>query len=194
MRTKSEVRALFLQKRKDLGETERQRRSERIAEEAMRFLAENSALKHIHLFLPIERLYEVNTWVLLEKLFAAEKQVYSSVSDFDMHEMHTVLIHKDSVFTTGIYGLPTPINPVRIADDQQMDVIFVPLLAFDLRGVRVGYGKGFYDRFFATSSKDVMKIGLSYFEETELLPRESHDVLLDGCIFPNGSIYFKEKG
>lgn len=193
MRTKSEIRAHFLQKRKDLGETERQRRSERISEEAMRFLAENSALQHVHLFLPIERLYEVDTWVLLEKLFAADKQVYSSISDFDMHEMHTVLIDKDTIFTTDTYGLPTPINPVRIADDQQMDVIFVPLLAFDLRGVRVGYGKGFYDRFFATGNMDVMKMGLSYFEETELLPRESHDVLLDGCIVPKGSIYFKER-
>jgi 5-formyltetrahydrofolate cyclo-ligase len=193
MRTKAEIRAHFLQKRKDLGETERQRCSERIAEEAMRFLAKNSALKHVHLFLPIERLYEVNTWVLLEKLFAADKQVYSSVSDFEMHEMHTVLIHKNTVFTTDTYGLPTPINPVRIADDQQMDVIFVPLLAFDLRGVRVGYGKGFYDRFFATGNMEVMKMGLSYFEETELLPRESHDVLLDGCIGPKGSIYFTER-
>ena len=69
--------------------------------------------------------------------------------------------------------------------------MFIPLLAFDVCGNRVGYGKGFYDDFLKNCSKDTVKIGLSFFEaETVIHDVELHDVRLDYCVTPNKSYTF----
>jgi 5-formyltetrahydrofolate cyclo-ligase len=192
METKEEVRARFLNKRNDLGETERDRLSMQIAGRAVAFLSENLWINHIHVFLPIRKLNEINTWLLIQELFRLEKQVYTSVTDFGRETMHTVRIDVDSKFAEDKFGLPVPIAPNFIRDNQGFDLVFVPLLAFDLKGMRVGYGKGYYDRFFESINRDVRKIGLSYFPPTELPSREHHDVLLDGCILPDQIIYFNK--
>jgi len=72
-----------------------------------------------------------------------------------------------------------------IADIQSIDIIFVPLLGIDNKGNRLGYGKGYYDRFLETS--DALKIGL-VFEDfiLESIPSEKHDVKLDGFITEKG--------
>jgi 5-formyltetrahydrofolate cyclo-ligase len=191
MRTKDEIRSDYIRKRKELGELERQRLSRQIADQAMGYLSENQWIKHIHVFLPSERLNEINTWVLVKELFTSQKNVYTSVTDFDLKVMRTVLIDIHTEFTRDKFNLPVPINPLFIGE-QQLDLVFVPLLAFDLKGMRVGYGKGFYDKFFTAMKRDVRKIGLSYFPPMDVLPSESHDVLLDGCILPDKVINLKK--
>jgi 5-formyltetrahydrofolate cyclo-ligase len=65
-------------------------------------------------------------------------------------------------------------------------VVFVPLLAFDKQGNRVGYGKGFYDRFLANCKPETIKIGLSFFEvENEIADVFNNDIELDYCVTPN---------
>ena len=69
------------------------------------------------------------------------------------------------------------------------DLVIVPLLAFDKKGYRVGYGKGFYDRFLQNSK--TLKIGLSFFAPTEeIIDVHLNDVRLDKCITPAGIIEF----
>jgi 5-formyltetrahydrofolate cyclo-ligase len=64
--------------------------------------------------------------------------------------------------------------------------VLIPLLAFDRKGHRVGYGKGYYDRFLRTCRKDVVKIGFSYFDPVEKIEDASrYDVRLNYCITPN---------
>ena len=64
-------------------------------------------------------------------------------------------------------------------------MILVPLLAYDLQGNRVGYGKGFYDRFLAKCNANVQKVGLSYFEPLDSIgDAESFDIKLNSCISP----------
>ena len=68
---------------------------------------------------------------------------------------------------------------------KKIDVVFVPLLAFDSKGHRVGYGKGFYDRFLNECRKDVITVGLSFFEaEDEFIEANETDVPLDYCVTP----------
>jgi 5-formyltetrahydrofolate cyclo-ligase len=191
MKTKGEIRSHYLEKRKVLGEPHRQRLSQQIAAQAKLYLLENQWIEHIHVFLPIQRLHEINTWLLIQELFNLRKNVYTSVTDFDLNVMRTVSINRNAEFATDRFGFLVPIDPLFIAKEQRMDLVFVPLLAFDLKGVRVGYGKGFYDQFFTTMKGDVCKIGLSYFPAAELLPQEDHDVLLDGCILPDRILNFK---
>jgi 5-formyltetrahydrofolate cyclo-ligase len=68
---------------------------------------------------------------------------------------------------------------------ENIDVIVVPLLCFDKAGHRVGFGKGYYDRFLNRCSKKVKTIGLSYFEPVEKITDvEFTDVALDVVITP----------
>ena len=69
------------------------------------------------------------------------------------------------------------------------DMLLIPLLAFDDRGVRLGYGGGFYDRTLADLrlGKGVLAIGLAYgFQRVERLPAEPHDQRLDYILTPAG--------
>ena len=69
--------------------------------------------------------------------------------------------------------------------------MFVPLLAFDTKGNRIGYGKGFYDRFLADCKPETIKIGLSFFEaEKDFNDVSKDDVQLDYCVTPEELFQF----
>ncbi len=73
----------------------------------------------------------------------------------------------------------------EITPTEKIDLVIVPLLAFDNKGNRVGYGKGFYDGFLSECRSDCEKIGLSYFEPLEnFLDIENHDEKITRCIIP----------
>jgi 5-formyltetrahydrofolate cyclo-ligase len=73
----------------------------------------------------------------------------------------------------------------------ELDMIFVPLLAFDTRGYRVGYGKGFYDKYLAGCSNDCIKVGFSYFGPVSSIDdHHEFDVPLDLCITPQNIYVF----
>ncbi len=79
-----------------------------------------------------------------------------------------------------------PINP------QSIDLIIVPGVAFDLKGNRLGRGKGFYDRLL--QSTDALKIGIGHdFQLLEQIPSESHDIKMDAIITPHNIIILKDK-
>jgi 5-formyltetrahydrofolate cyclo-ligase len=70
-------------------------------------------------------------------------------------------------------------------------MIIIPLLAFDEKGYRVGYGKGFYDRYLKECREDCLKIGLSYFEAVPSVDDAAEfDVPLDFCITPQRTYVF----
>ena len=83
------------------------------------------------------------------------------------------------------YNIPEPVDGIEVPSTK-IDVVFVPLLAFDKKGHRVGYGKGFYDKFLSECKPDAIKIGLSFFEPEELITDVfESDVKLDYCVTPN---------
>ena len=88
------------------------------------------------------------------------------------------------------WGIPVPVVREEVLD-ALLQVVFLPLLAYDLNGHRIGYGKGMYDRFAAQLSHGVLKVGLSFFPPETSIPSEKHDVRLDFCINPEGVISFK---
>ena len=70
-------------------------------------------------------------------------------------------------------------------------MVFVPLLALDKKGHRVGYGKGFYDAFLKDCKPDVIKIGLSFFEAEDIVDDVfKSDVKLDYCVKPENVYEF----
>ncbi len=70
---------------------------------------------------------------------------------------------EDTTLIENALGIPEPDNGVQVLPGQ-IDVVFVPLLAFDSAGHRVGYGKGMYDGFLRKCKPDVLAIGLSMFQ------------------------------
>jgi 5-formyltetrahydrofolate cyclo-ligase len=90
----------------------------------------------------------------------------------------------DNIHVINRYGILEPSNG-EIVDPLAIDIVMIPLLAFDQLGYRVGYGKGYYDRFLCKCRRDVIKIGFSFFEaEPVIKDIDNYDVPLNYCITP----------
>ncbi|MBD8489613.1 5-formyltetrahydrofolate cyclo-ligase [Echinicola sp. CAU 1574] len=189
MDEKARLRSLYKSKRKDLGAEKVAEQSLQIKEELMKFLKAHDRFHHFHIFLPIARLHEIDTFPIVEALLSEEKQVYTSVSDFLTGELKTVKIDKNTTYSMDKWGIPIPESIVEVPNEV-IEVVFLPLLAYDLDGNRIGYGKGFYDRFLFGLKPEVFKVGLSYFVPEVSIPVEEHDIRMDICILPGGIIEF----
>ncbi len=143
-----------------------------------------------HLFLSIVAKKEINTEYLLQILAGKDKNVILSKSDFKEGTLTHFLLTDNTTIKANSYGIPEPIDGIQVPE-QQIDVVFIPLLAFDTQGNRIGYGKGFYDRFLEKCKPDVIKIGLSFFEpEAHIEDIQQNDIPLDYCITPNKTYTF----
>lgn len=137
-----------------------------------------------HLFLPIHNKREIDTSTILSVLHGKDKHVVIPKVTASGTLCH-FLLTDSTTLTTNKWGVLEPIGGIAIPP-QQLDVVFVPLLAFDEDGNRVGYGKGYYDRFLASCRKDVIKIGLSFFKaEYKITDIHPDDVPLDFCVTPD---------
>jgi len=137
-----------------------------------------------HLFLPIESKKEVNTEYILQVLAGKDKNIVLSASDFSTREMTHFLLTDATKIKKNNYDIPEPVDGLEVPVSK-INVVFVPLLAFDEKGNRVGYGKGFYDDFLSKCKKEVIKIGLSFFDPEEQIDDVSDsDVKLHYCITP----------
>jgi 5-formyltetrahydrofolate cyclo-ligase len=139
---------------------------------------------YFHVFLSIEEHFEVDTEYILHILAGKDKDILISKSDFESRKMtHYLLTDGTKIIKNG-YNIPEPVDGIEVPDSK-IDVVFVPLLAFDKKGHRVGYGKGFYDRFLSKCKPDVISIGLSFFEvENEILDLHENDFALNYCVTP----------
>ncbi|MFL9838209.1 5-formyltetrahydrofolate cyclo-ligase [Flavobacterium sp. ST-75] len=139
---------------------------------------------YFHLFLSIEEHKEIQTEYILQILAGKDKEVVISKSNFDDCSMTQYLLTDNTRLKKNEYGIPEPVDGIEVPDTK-IDVVFVPLLAFDTKGHRTGYGKGFYDRFLASCKEDVIKIGLSFFEAEESIDdTHPNDMVLDYCVTP----------
>ena len=137
-----------------------------------------------HLFLSIEEHKEINTNYILNILSGKDKNIVISKSNFITGNLTHYLLTDNTVIKKNAYNIPEPVDGIEIPN-QKLDVVFVPLLAFDSLGHRVGYGKGFYDTFLAECKPETLRIGLSFFEaETKIKDVFEGDVPLDYCITP----------
>ncbi|WP_417352365.1 5-formyltetrahydrofolate cyclo-ligase [Flavobacterium alkalisoli] len=140
---------------------------------------------YFHLFLSIEEHTEIQTEYILQILAGKDKEIVVSKSDFADCSMTHYLLTDNTRLKKNEYGIPEPVDGLEVPDNK-IDVVFVPLLAFDANGHRTGYGKGFYDRFLAKCKNHVIKIGLSFFDAEEKIDDINHtDMVLDYCVTPN---------
>jgi 5-formyltetrahydrofolate cyclo-ligase len=145
---------------------------------------------YFHIFLPIEAHNEVNTEFILHLLSGKDKEIVISKSDFETRNMTHFLLTDNTKIKKNEYNIPEPIDGIEVPA-KKIEVVFIPLLAYDKLGNRVGYGKGFYDKFLSECQPETIKIGLSFFEpEEQITDVFETDVKLDYCVTPNAVFKF----
>ncbi len=178
---KTSLRKKYNKLRNNVSKNEIVEKSIQIANQALKLPIWNQS--YYHLFLTIEAKKEVQTDFILHILQGKDKSVVISKSNFETNEMDNFLLQENTALKISNYGIPEPVSGIVI-EPELIDVVFVPLLAFDLSGNRVGYGKGFYDRFLAKCRSDAIFIGLSFFEAESKINTTSDDIPLNYCVTP----------
>jgi 5-formyltetrahydrofolate cyclo-ligase len=180
--TKAELRKSYKLKRKSLTLEAIDGLSLQIANQVLALPIWDKT--YYHIFLSIEEQNEVNTDFILNILSGKDKHIVISKSNFKTFEMTHYLLTDGTVIKKNHVNIPEPIDGIEISTNK-IELVFVPLLAFDKQGHRVGYGKGFYDKFLSECSNKTLKIGLSFFEaENEIKDCNDSDVTLDYCVTP----------
>lgn len=176
---KYRIRQQILSMRNGLDEETRQEFSHKIV---TTFLGLNLVVnaRAIHTYLSFGT--EVETSEILAAGFATDKKIITSViAPVDGTLVHTE-ITPHTRFTRGKFGVPTPVGSTTVTTIElgltPDDIIAVPIVAFDRRRNRLGYGKGYYDRFLSETT--ATRVGLAFScQEAPLIPAEPHDALLD---------------
>lgn len=142
-----------------------------------------SAIKSIHFFLPIVKKREPDTFLMIDWLQENHPHIHIVVarSNFEDHSMSHHPFAKEDLKENS-YHIPEPQTTALF--EGEIDMVLVPLLAFDQQGYRVGYGKGFYDRFL--SGMETKKVGIALFDVLQEGISDVHqdDIRLDLCITP----------
>jgi 5-formyltetrahydrofolate cyclo-ligase len=181
--TKEEARKAFLQKRLALSEGAYQQLNFQLYNQFFTQI-DLSFIKCIHIFLPIENKREPDTWPIVDRIrrefphvrISIPKVVGDQLENIYFEGLHQLKKNKWGILEPEL-GLPTPTDKI--------EMVLVPLLAVDKVGHRVGYGKGFYDKFLAECRIRCQRIGISLFQPIEVIEDvDENDIALTHCISP----------
>ena len=180
--TKLALRRSFLKKRYALSDQEHEDMSFAIANNCLKLPIWH--LDYYHIYLPIKAKAEIDTTLILTLLQGKDKQVI--LPRIKGSELEHILLTDITKLKTNILGITEPEKGIKISPEQ-IDVIFLPLLAWDKSGNRLGYGKGFYDNFLSLCKTNTIKVGLSFFDPVDkIVDIRSEDIRMDFCVNPEG--------
>lgn len=129
---------------------------------------------------------EVDTMPLIEWLLKEEKTVVVPIIQRDDCSLRLSCLSDPAVLVPSTFQVPEPIGHEIPADPAAIQVVIVPMLAFDTTGNRLGYGAGYYDRFLA-QHPELMTIGLAFScQEIPSLPAEENDIRMDWIVTEEG--------
>lgn len=191
MLTKNEIRKIALNNRKTLFPNDMENKSSLIIQNFLNSFSLQE-IKVIHVFLPIIKHNEINTFPLIEYIktnFPQIKIIVPKVIE-NTNEMLALELTLDCDLIENKWGIPEPCKEI-IYNPSQIDLIILPLLGFDLLGNRVGYGKGFYDRFLTQCKTNIIKVGFCIDKPfTKITDIEDHDYKLDYVVTPENCYSF----
>ena len=184
--SKENLRRFFLEKRLALRITEHEQKSFDIANNCLKLPIWD--FQYFHLFLPIKSKAEIDTSLILTLLQGRDKHVI--LPKIKGNKLEHILLTDSTKIQINSWGIPEPDKGILIKP-KQLDVIFIPLLGYDKRGYRVGYGKGFYDAFLANCKSEAIKVGLSFFKAVDQIDGvRTEDIPLDYCVSPKETLNF----
>jgi 5-formyltetrahydrofolate cyclo-ligase len=188
--TKQELRRLYTQKRVDMTEAEYLQLNHTLCE--LFFANVDLSFVHVlHTFLPLAQKHEPDTWLIIERIRREFPHIRLSIPKVnrekdELENFYFEGLHQLETNAWGIQepkqGIPTP--------TEKINLVLVPLLAFDMQGNRVGYGKGYYDKFLTICHASCNTIGLSLFPPVETIDDiNDQDIPVKCALTPNG--YFR---
>lgn len=183
--TKSQLRDIYVKKRKALSPSEHSDLSGRIVERFFRDI-DLAGVHAVHCFISMQHTGEVETNAIFERLWREHVDIttFAPRVDGQTGEIESVAFSSATILKQSRWMIPEP-SDGQILDPEVLDLVIVPLLCFDESGHRVGYGKGFYDRFLKKCRPDCVRAGLSFFPPVERIDDEhAGDMPLDLCITP----------
>lgn len=189
MMKKSELRKKYLEKRKSLTVSEIFQLSNDIFKNFIDYFKPSSGQK-IHVFIPIEKFKEINTQIFIDYFLSRNIRVF--VPKIVDTKLISVEIFADTRYEINDWEISEPVSN-EDSGILNFDYVITPLLYADRKGNRLGYGKGFYDRFFETISKKTKKIGVNYFNPDENIDDVwENDIPLDYLVTPTEVLSFSE--
>jgi 5-formyltetrahydrofolate cyclo-ligase len=189
---KGELRKLFQAQRKALSAAEYNAKCVQVYN---RFFSDVDLKKInvIHTFLSIDNNKEPDTWLIINKLHDEYSHIRIAVPRIipKTNDLENFYLDSLKQLVTNEWGIPEPVSGTKTLSEQ-IDLVLVPLLIFDTQGHRVGYGKGFYDKFLRQCRSDTLRVGLSLFPPVEKIDDvNDFDVGLDCCVTPEKMFVFK---
>ena len=173
--TKGELRKTLVDRLRQQKEEARRRSSEAIWRKVHRLTAfRQAATVCCYVALP----YEVQTRRMIEEMLKSGKRVVVPVTRPDSKRLWLSEVRDpDRDLAPGAFGVPEPVPTARRpVPARELDLVFVPGLAFDRRGHRLGHGHGYFDRFLAHLPEATPTVGLAFrFQLLDRLPADSHD-------------------
>jgi 5-formyltetrahydrofolate cyclo-ligase len=188
--TKDQLRAKYKSKRVSISEKEKLKLDDLLLIQFQSF--DFSEIRNLFTYWPIENQAEPNVELMARYLrfILPEIQVAYPLTNSANCSMQAILTNEDTVFKTNNWGITEPIGNI-IIPNVRLELIFIPLLAFDQNGYRVGYGKGYYDRYLVDCKPEAIKMGFSYFEPVDhITDTNQFDVPLNYCITPQHTYEF----
>ncbi|MFN3561718.1 MAG: 5-formyltetrahydrofolate cyclo-ligase [Chloroherpetonaceae bacterium] len=181
---KKRLRKTMKALRSALPKEDWQERSARIVQN-LKALEKFQSAKVIHAFISDEKRQEANLIPLLEWIISTPKKLLVPV--IERNDLISVELASLNDLTPHTFGVLEPTERVPSLLEQEIDLVLVPLLAVDKRGNRLGYGKGYYDRFFKRLSPSTFKLGVAFeFQVLDEVPTTESDVRLDAVMTENG--------
>ena len=179
---KSDLRKLYKQKRNTLTITEKEKLQESIYQQIFELKTDN--ISTVHLFLSMRKFNEIDTLPIINFFREKGKRIIVSRCNFEDDTLSHFYFDKDTQLELNKFGVPEPVNAEE-ANVKDIDLVFVPMLISDEENYRVGYGKGFYDRFLSECREDTQTIGLNFFSPIKKI-KDTHefDVPLNSVIYP----------
>ncbi|GAA0508359.1 5-formyltetrahydrofolate cyclo-ligase [Tatumella terrea] len=182
---RQQIRAQIRRQRQALSPQQQQLAAQQVAERALSFPLLAQA-RNVALFLSFDG--ELDTRPLIARLWQRGQQVYLPVlHPFSQGQLLFIRYLPDTPLKPNRFGIPEPsLNLTELAPLDTLDMILVPLVAFDAQGQRLGMGGGFYDRTLQHwQQHGVLPAGLAHCcQQVPALPTEQWDIPLPVIITP----------
>ncbi len=192
---KSDLRAEYIEKQKALSPEQRADLSRRVA---TRFFNkfDLGRVHVLHCFISMERLNEIDTSSIFDRIWTVHPQIVTVVPRIDPEagEIDHLVFTPETELVRNAWHIHEPVHN-QFVPPETVDMVLVPLIAYDRAGHRVGHGKGYYDRLLSRCRPGAAKVGLSYFPPVDRIDDVGGpDVPLTACVTPNTVYTFPNAG
>jgi len=187
---KSELRKIYKDKRYRLSVQDQEKLTDRILISFQKIRL--PFLNCVHTYIASEKLAEPDTSQMIRFLQFKNPGLIVIVPRVDTQAgtMEHVVSDDGTEWVSNAFGISEPTGGGTVAQEE-IDLVLVPLLAVDWNGYRVGYGKGYYDKFLSECRDDVITVGISFFEPVDPIEDiDQFDISLDYCVTPQSVLEF----